>query len=365
MVNDNRKKRAFDLLERFGEAHGASGCENRVRRMFRDEFIENIHSDKAGNIICKKEGSTESPRLMVAAHMDEIGFMVQSIRNDGLIKFVPLGSWRPNTLLAQRMRILTRKGTEIVGVIGAKAPHMLTEEERKRVVPLDEMCMDVGASSQDEVENHFGIQVGDSIVPDSPFTPLYNPDFLMCKAFDDRVGLALGVQALQEIKEIDHPNSIFCVGTVQEELGARGAQTVANHVNPDAAIVLEGAPADDFLGIPEDERQAVLGKGVQIRLFDPTAIMNRQFVQYVTETAKEANIPHQVAVRKSGGTDAKAIHLSGIGVPTLVLGVPARYIHTHNSIIHIDDYLSTLELLVKLLQRLDSVTVEGFTTFLD
>ena len=364
MNNQGRREKALHLLARLGEAHGAPGYENDVRSIFHEELSENLQTDKTGNVIWKKGGMAKSPRIMLAAHMDEVGFTVQSITKDGLIKFVPLGSWSPNTLLAQRVRVLTQTGVEIIGVIGAKPPHMLGKDERDRVAPLDEMCVDVGAKSRDEAEGLFGINLGDSIVPYSPFTPMHNPDFLMCKAFDDRVGLALEIQAIQEMKEIDHPNTIFAVGTVQEEVGARGAQTAAPYVNPDAAIVLECSPADDLPGIAEDERQGVLGKGVQIRLFDPTALMNRQFVQFVLGLAKEKHIPHQISVRKKGGTDAKAIHLSGTGVPTIVLGIPARYIHTHNSIIHMNDYLSGIELILELLPRLNKDMVESFTAFL-
>jgi endoglucanase len=192
-----------------------------------------------------------------------------------------------------------------------------------------------------------------------------NPDLLLCKAFDNRAGMALILQAMGAMAEISHPNTVWGVGTVQEEVGVRGAQTAGFTVEPDAAIVVEGTPADDFPGIGEDERQGALGKGVQIRVLDPSAIMNREFTRYVEDCARQADIPHQVAVRKSGGTDARAIHLHRRGVPTVVLGIPARYIHTHNSMISLKDYLSALQLVMKLLQNLDEQTVGRFTAFAD
>ena len=363
MKPEKTKQRALQLLTKLGEAHGAPGCEDAVRRIFRDELGENLRTDRIGNIICEKRGATESPRVMLAAHMDEVGFLVQNITKAGLIKFAPLGGWWPHTLLAQRVRIRIRDGSEIIGVIGAKPPHLLDKGERDKMVTLEEMFIDVGARDEAEVRDLFGIRLGDSIVPDSPFTPLHNPGFILCKAFDNRVGMALLIQVVQVMEKVAHPNTVYAVGTVQEEVGVRGAHTAVSSFDPDVAIVLEGAPADDIPGIAEEDRQGELGKGVQIRLFDPTAIMNRQFAKYAMGVAEENSIAHQIAVRRSGGTDAKVIQLHGTGVPTIVLGVPARYIHTHNSIIYIDDYLSALELVFKLLEGLDLGTVEGFTLF--
>lgn len=365
MEFESRKKRAAQLLARLCEAHGASGCEGGVRRIFRDELSGGIRTDGTGNIIFEKKGSASSPRVMVSGHMDEVGFVVQTITKSGLIKFAALGGWWPHTLPSQRVRILTRAGAEILGVIGAKPPHLLQESEKEKVMKIDDMFVDIGAESAEDVSSRFGVQLGDPIVPDSSFTPLHNPDYLLCKAFDNRVGMALTIQALQLLQGASHPNTVLGVGTVQEEVGVRGAQTAVYSVNPDAAIVLEAAPADDMPGISEDERQGVLRKGVQIRILDPSAIMNRGFVRFALDLAEKFKIPRQLAVRKSGGTDARAIHLHAAGVPTVVLGVPARYIHTHNSIIHIEDYLSALDLTLKLVESLDESAVRSFTAFQD
>jgi len=292
-----------------------------------------------------------------------VGFVVQAITKSGLIKFIPQGGWWPHTILAQRVRIRAGDGTEIIGAIGAKPPHLLGEGEREKVMKVDDMFIDVGAVSAEDVRDRFGIRLGDAIAPESSFTRMHNPDFLLCKAFDNRVGMALTIQTMLALRRVSHPNTVFGVGTVQEEVGIRGAQTAVFDVGPDVAVVLEGAPADDLPGAPEDERQGVVGRGPQIRLMDPSAIMNRRFVQYALQIAEEHGIPHQVAVRKSGSTDARAIHLHGKGVPTIVLGVPARYIHSHNTMIHIDDYLNTLDLVLKLLQVLDDKTAGSFSSY--
>ena len=186
----------------------------------------------------------------------------------------------------------------------------------------------------------------------------------MAKAFDNLVGMACVIQAAQELAGTDHPNELIFAGSVQEEVGLRGAKTLANFVKPDVAIVLEGPPADDTPGFNLTESQGKLGGGVQIRLYDPTAITNPRLADLVIETARRANIPLQVTVRRSGGTDAGSFHLENHGVPSIVLGTPARYIHSHNAIIDIDDYLAMLQLTIALAENLDETAVEGLTMFL-
>lgn len=362
--NINRDQ-AVELLSRLSEAHGAPGSENAVRRIFRDEVGLPTWTDRSGNIFARKEGTRSSPRVMVTAHMDEVGFVVQAVTRSGLLKLAPLGGWWPHVLLAQRVRIRTRSGEEIPGVISAKPPHFLQEGEREKVMKLDDMFVDVGAESAEEAEQTFGIRLGDTVVPDTSFRTMRKDSHLLGKAFDNRVGMALTILTLRCLGGAAHPNQVVGVGTVQEEVGTRGAQTAVHEADPDAAIVLEGTPADDFPGIPEDERQAIVGRGVQIRILDPSAILNRQFVDHATVVAERNSIPFQLAVRKSGGTDAKAIHLHARGVPTIVLGVPARYIHTPQSLIHVDDYLNTLGLVLELLRTLDLTTVKGLQDFSD
>jgi endoglucanase len=251
----------------------------------------------------------------------------------------------------------------VLGVIAAKPPHFLAASERDKVLKLDKMRIDIGATSGDDVRDTYGIEVGDTIVPDSPFTPMANPDVFVAKAFDDRLGLGLTIETMEQLKTSSLPNTIYCVGSVQEEVGVRGAQTAAQLVKPDVAIVVEAPPADDQPEVAADERQGIMGGGPQLRMMDPTAISNRRLVDFIVDTAKNADIPLQLAVRRSGGTDAKAIHLSGIGVPTVVLGVPTRYIHTHNSMVNINDYINALKLLTTLVPKLTQDVVDSFTDF--
>lgn len=365
MEDQHIKKRALQLLRELTQAHGAPGGEDAVRRIFSAELDGAVHTDKTGNVYHVKRGSADGPRVMLTAHMDEVGFMVQSITKQGLLRFIPLGSWSAQTLLAQRVRVRTRAGNEIIGVIGAKPPHLLTGNERDKLPNIEEMFIDVGANDKEDVQDRLQIAMGDAIVPDSPFTQMFDSNFLLSKSFDDRVGLALVLQAVQELRETAHANTIYAVGTVQEEIGTRGAQTAVFETNPDVAVVLEGAPADDFPSVSEDERQGVLGQGAQVRIMDPSAMMNRKFTQFVLDLAKALEIPCQASVRRSGGTDARVIHLHRTGVPTVVLAVPARYIHTHNCMINLKDYENSLRLVMELLKRLDAETVADFSRFLD
>ena len=363
-MDDLIKEKGVDLLQKLSQAHGASGQENEVRRIFRSELGDGVTTDRAGNIFCERKGTSAYPRILIPAHMDEVGLMVQTIMADGLIRFVTLGGWWAHTLLAKRVRIRTREGIEIPGAIGAKPPHFLSEAEREKVMRIEDMFIDIGA--RDATEAHsFGVRLGDAIVPDSPFVRMRNPDLLLSKAFDDRAGLSLVIQAGLETLKLSHPNTLIFAGTVQEEVGTRGAKAAASSANPDLAIVIEGAPADDLPGTSSQERQAAIGLGPQVRLMDLSAILNRRFTEFVIETAEKNGIPFQVAVRRKGGTDAAPIHLHASGVPTVVIAVPSRYVHTHNTIIDISDYLSALKLLHKLIEIIDEETAGRISSFND
>lgn len=355
------RERGLALLKACTEAAGAPGSEHEVRRIIAKEVPGEHSTDKCGNIICNVGG--EGPNVLLEAHMDEVGFMIQSLTDDGFIRFVTLGGWWPHTLLAQRVRVCTASGDEVIGVVTSKPPHFLSAGEREKVMKIENLYIDVGASSADELRE-FGIAVGDPIVPFSTFTHLQNPDMLLAKAFDNRVGVAVGIHASELLSSQERPNRLTFVGAVQEELGTRGAQPAMRSVDPDVAIVLEGTPADDVPGSGgADAKQGVLRKGPQVRIMDPSAMMNRPLVNFFRDTAAELEIPLQLAVRRSGGTDARPINLHGRGVPCVVLGVPARYIHTHSSIIHLPDYLHTVQLVCEVVRRLDADTVASFTSF--
>jgi len=355
--------KAIDLLRQLTNAHAAPGFEGEVRSLFAAQLsgLGEISTDGLGSVFCELGCG---PRVLLAGHMDEVALRVQNITPDGFIQFVSLGGWWSHTLLAQRVVVCTRNGAKIKGVITSKPPHFLPDSERSKVLPIEAMFVDVGASSRSDLEQNFGVRIGDPIVPMSDFIQMHKPELLMAKAFDNRVGMAAAIEATQALAAQSHPNTLIACGTVQEELGVRGATTAAEKVKPDVAIVLEGTPADDTPGMARASAQGALGQGVQIRLQDPTAVMNPSLVDFAVAVAEKENINYQLAVRSSGGTDARAFQLSGTGVPTIVLGVPARYIHSHNAVIDVRDYHAMVKLAIAMVERLDQAEVDALTSYL-
>ncbi len=352
-----------NLLKELTEANGVSGYEGEVRDIVRRHFeqLGEISQDHLGSLICRKRGSQDEPKVVLAGHMDEIGFMVKLITKEGFIRFTALGGWWDQVLLAQRVRIRTRQGY-ITGVIGAKPPHVMSPEERKKVVEKKDMYIDIGASSQPEVEAA-GVRIGDPIVPVSEFTILADPKTYLAKAFDDRVGCALAISVMRKLAGASHPNSLFGVATVQEEVGTRGAVTSVEVINPDVAIVLEVDIAGDVPGIKPEESSIKLNGGPAMLAYDARMIPNLKLRDLVIDTARRLNMPLQVSAMEGGATDGGPIHLHKTGVPTIVLSVPTRHIHSHAAILHRDDYNRTVELVAAVVQQLDSRTVRDLTNW--
>jgi endoglucanase len=349
------------LLETFSRAAGPPGAEDEVRAAVREALdgVGTLDYDRLGSLLCTKRGTADEPRVVLDSHLDEVAFMVQSIAEDGTVVLVPLGGWWGHVLLGQRVEILA-EGGRIPGVIGSKPPHFLAPAERDKVLKPEAMYIDVGASTREQAVT-LGIRVGDAIVPDADFRDMAVDGVVSGKAFDNRSGVALMCEAMTALGQRQHPNTVIGVGAVQEELGGRGAGTAAKLARPDVALVLECSPADDLPG--QKDRQAALGHGPQIRHFDPTAISNRRLVRFVEQVARDAGIDVQMAVRRSGGTDAGQIHRSHDGVPTVVIAVPARYIHSHVSLLRMEDYRAALDLVIELVMKLDASRVQEFTDF--
>lgn len=349
------------LLQVLTEAHGISGYESEVRAIVRDYLapLGDLSQDKMGSVICRKQGAVEAPRVMLAGHMDEIGFMVKHITKEGFLKFLPLGGWFDQVLLGQRVVVKTRKG-DVVGVIGAKPPHLLPPEERTKVVEKKDMYIDIGATSQAEVEAA-GVRAGDPVVPRADFVKLAGGKTYLSKAFDDRVGTALVISALEQLQTLEHPNTVYGAVTVQEEVGLRGARTSAWVAEPDVAIILESDIAGDVPGIAPDVSSVKLGAGPSVLIFDGSMIPNGKLRDFVIDTAAEIGVPVQLSYVERGGTDGGAVHMHKTGVPTVVLSVAARHIHSHGAIIHRDDYDNAVKLLTEVIRRLDADTVAQFT----
>lgn len=347
------------LLRELTEAHGVPGYEAEVRAVVRRcmEPLGALEQDRVGSLICRQGES--GPRVMLAGHMDEIGFMVHHVTEKGFLKFHPLGGWWDQVLLGQQVIVKTHKG-DLPGVIGAKPPHLLPESERKKIVEKKDMYIDIGATSKEEV-TEAGVRLGDPVVPASAFHVLANGRSYMSKAFDDRVGVALAIDALRHFSQAPHPNVLYGVATVMEEVGTRGAKTSAEAINPDVAIVLEAGICGDVPGIEPEQSDIKLGAGPSLSLLDARMIPNLRLRDLVIETAEELEIPLQFSTMMGGATDGSQIHLHRVGVPTISLEVPARHIHSHASIIHRDDYDRALRLLVAVIAKLDEETVAGLT----
>lgn len=349
--------RTGEFLKELVEAHGVPGFEDDVAKLMERHLkgVGAFSRDRLGSFICEKKGTSDGPRIMLAGHLDEVGFMVKSVTKDGYVKFMPLGGWWGHVVLAQRLIIKTRKG-DVLGVVGSKPPHELRDEDRKKVLEIRDMFIDVGATSDWDVHKRLDIRPGDPIVPDSSYKVMANPHLLLAKAWDNRVGLGLAAETVRALKGVRHPNTVYAVGTVQEEVGLRGAQTSAFKVQPDVGVALDVGIAHDTPGTDGDVN---LGGGPVIVVYDATAIPNRRLFDLVVTTARSVRVPLQFESVERGGTDAGRIHVTGQGVPSISMGIPSRYIHSHVSIIDRRDFDRTVKLLVALVKRLDRRTVNG------
>ena len=346
----------IEMLKELTAVAAPSGYERPAAELLKKrlEGFTKIEQDRMGNLFCTLEGSAPRPRIVLPAHLDEIGLMVKYVDEKGFIRFWPLGGWWSQVLLAQRVTVINGKGVGIPGVVGSKPPHLLTEEEREKVVKLEDLFIDVGATSKEEVEKGLGIVPGDPIVPDSPFTVMAGGRRLLAKAWDDRAGVGLIVRVLEELKGQRHPNTVIGVGTVQEEVGTRGAKTVAATADPDIALVLEVSITGDVPGIKAEETQGDMGKGPMLCILDAGMVPHRGLRDFVTRTAKAARIPFQYTSLNRGATDGRELQYAGRGVPAVYIGVPCRYIHAHHGIIDGDDFEHTVRLVVEVIKRLDA-----------
>lgn len=347
-----------ELFKELTEAFGPSGYETDVRAIMTRYFGKNLEvtTDRLGSVIGYREGDSKGPKLLLAAHMDEVGFMVKKITKQGYIYFLPLGGWWPQVLLSQRVKVRTRKG-DFDGIVGSKAPHAMKEEERKKVPEMDNLFIDIGVLGENSLEST-GVRPGDPIVPVSPFTPLAN-GILAAKAWDDRVGCAALVEIAQKLPK--HKSRLYLAGTVQEEVGLRGAKTVAGAVEPDISIAIDVSLSSDAPGDDSDALER-FGAGAAVLIYDSTMIPNLAFRDFVCETAEAAGIKYHLASLR-GGYDSGAIHVTKTGVPSIALGLPARYIHSHVGVIYEEDYIALVRLLNAVIESLDSAKAAEIIKF--
>ncbi len=354
--------RALNLLKDLTEAAGPPGFEEPVRKIMVEQmrsFAESITYDGLGSVIATQGKS--GPRIMVDAHMDELGGMVRRTTPDGYITMQMLGGWLDQALIGQRWIIIGSKGP-VRAVTGVRDIHVVSPEERTKVFPRESVFLDVGAATAAEVAA-MGVSPGDPVVPDSPFVILNGTQNYMGKAWDDRIGCAVLIEAMRRLKGTGHPNQIFYVATVQEEIGLRGAEAASALVRPDIGIAIEAGVVGDVPGARPEESQATLGGGPGLFLYDSSALPNRKLVALVKDTARAKGLPLQLDLIQGYGDDSAEIQRSNGGVPTVNLVVPTRYTHVHTGIINRRDFDQTVDLVVALLQRLDADTVKELRNF--
>lgn len=331
---------------------GISGFEGEIANIITRELkdkVDNIETDSMGNIIATKKGDKKAPTIMLAAHMDEIGLMVRYIDDKGFIKFSTIGGINDQMLMNQTVTIHSSKGEDIIGVIGSKPPHITKASEKNKVVKAEDMFIDIGATSKEDAEKI--LSIGDPITFNSWFEEFPN-DLIMGKALDNRIGCYVMIEVL---KRVNTKATVYGVGTVQEEVGLKGAKTSAFKLNPDMAIALDVTLSGDHPGIKPEEAPVVIGKGPAIILVDASGrgiITQKSIKDLLIEAGDKNELDYQLEVSDGGTTDGTAIHLTREGIPTGVLSVPTRYIHTPVSVASMKDIESTIQLITQAINDL-------------
>ena len=353
------------LLEELTNAHGVSGFEGPVRDILRREWkdvLTDLHTDGIGNLIGSLPGSSDSPRVLLMAHMDEVGFLVRHIDENGYLYIHNVGGYFDQSVLTQRLSILTERG-EVLGYTGMKSGHILRPDERDRMIPLQDMFVDVGARSRAEAEA-MGLRPGLPVAYATKFEVLNGTGRYLAKAWDDRVGLAVITEALRQLRSRSHPNNLQVAATVQEEIGLRGASVITATTNPDIVINLEIGIASDFpLLTSKALSQEELGKGAGIFVFDGSMIPNNNYIEWILRLADENTIPVQFESVTGYGEDAAMIQKSARGVPAVNIGIPTRYGHSQSGVIDRADYDHTVALVVKMIERLTAAEVASLREF--
>jgi len=350
------------LLRELTEAFGPSGFETESANIMVRELTHagKVARDGLGSVVCKVGGGSERPRIMVSAHMDEVGFMVKSITPEGYVRFLPIGGWSPRVLLGQRVLVRTRKG-DFPGVIGSKPPHELTEDEKKQLPDIDKMFIDFGCAEGFNVKTRLGVRLGDPIVPVSPFVEM-GRNLMMAKAWDDRGGCGIVIETARALKGKKHPNTVFFVGSVQEEVGCRGARTAAEVVQPDVALALDVSLSYEHPDKANKNVAERLGNGAAILVHDNSMIPNTRLRDWVIDLAEKKRIKYHLTTVR-GGYDTGAIHTHRSGVPSLAIGWPTRYIHSHTGIVSAADIDAAVKLLTAVIENLDEAVSKSLRSF--
>jgi endoglucanase len=335
------------LLKKLTEATGISGKEDAIRDIVRQELkshVDQITTDALGNVVCFKKGKGKK-KLMLAAHMDEIGFLVKYVDDKGFLRLQPLGGFDPRQMFSQRVKVTTSSGV-YSGVLayGTKPAHMLTDAEKGQAPQLDTFFVDLGMG-KDEAKDK--VRVGDMVTMDRTFETCGATH--VCKAMDDRVGVFVMIEAVKAAKR--HQVDVYAVGTVQEEVGLRGATTAAFEIDPDIGVALDVTIANDFPGPSDQDAVTKLGEGAAIKIMDGSLICHPKLVDHFRRIAEKKKIPHQMEILPRGGTDAGALQRTRGGTAGFTLSVPTRYVHTVNEMVHGVDVQACVDLLAAYIEE--------------
>lgn len=351
---NSKIKRILD----FSTAFGPSGMEDEVSKLAMEDVqdICEVHDDTMRNTYMHfKQDKEHKTTILLDAHADEVGFIVQAIKPNGTIRFLPLGGWDPKNIVSGEVWILNDKGEKISGIVASQPVHFLSEAKRNGKVDFDDLVIDVGATSATEVKEDFHISVGNFMCP--AVTCKYDEahKIFLGKAFDCRIGCAAVMDVLHQLKDVNH--NIEATLTTQEEVGERGMDTAIKNLHPNIAICFEGCPSDDTF--EQDYMiQSALKKGPMLRWFDHSYITSPRFMRYAIDLAHEKNIPVQESVRKGGGTNAGITHRYNI--PTIIIGIPVRFAHASFGICSEEDYDNAVKLAVEIIKNIDAETIRGF-----
>lgn len=331
------------LYEKISSLHGPSGAEYKIKKFMKENLAnaDELLCDRMGGVFGVYNGNSDGPVIMICAHMDEIGAIVTNITNDGYLKIEAIGGINVEVLVSSSVYIEAKDGKLIKGVISSIPPHISKHND----LQISDLTLDIGANSIDEVLN-LGINIGSFVCPMDNFYVTENKKRIVNKAFDDRIGCALVLELAQMIKTINHPNKVILGGTVQEEVGLRGAKVATNMIVPDLFLTIDVSPMMDYLGRGNEGK---LGGGFLVRYFDPGCIMPLKLKEYITELAENNNIKYQL-FRSRGGTDAGAAQYAGIGTLATTIGVPGRYIHSPQSMVDLDDLEQVKNIIIKIIE---------------
>ncbi len=362
MMLDIMKKNNLKMIAELSNAKGVSGFEDQVVDLLRSygEGLGIIKEDSLRNLFLYRKGNTGNrPVVQLDAHSDEVGFMVQTIKPNGTLQIIPLGSWVTSNIPAHKVWVRTGEGEYIPGIVASKPPHYMSEQDKKAALDIRQITVDVGATSREEAVTEYKVRIGEPVVPVVEFEYIEKHDIMMGKAFDNRLGCAGVISTLKALEQENLMVDVVAGIASQEEVGSRGAVITTRVIKPDLAIVFEGCPADDTCA-ESYEIQTAIKKGPMLRHIDARMITNPRFQRFALEMAKEHDILVQEAVRSAGGTNGAAIHLSNAGVPTIVIGVPVRYAHTHYGISTYMDYECGVTLACAILKALNEDIIKSF-----